>query len=95
MCLDPRLPSVPKGVTFRDYPLRVRLERAKLLLAVGHVSVTELAQIVGLGDLSRCDKVFKRYTDVTPSSFRSLALTCSNEEQRLDKKLLAAVEQVP
>jgi AraC-like DNA-binding protein len=68
---------------------------AKRLLAAGHVSVTELAQIVGLGDVSRFDKVFKRHTGFTPSSYRSLALTWSNKEQRLGKKLLATVEQVP
>jgi two-component system, response regulator YesN len=60
------------GVTFRDYLLRVRLERAKVLLAAGHVSITEVAQNVGFGDLPRFDKVFKRYTGVTPSAYRSL-----------------------
>jgi len=67
------------GVTFRDYLLRVRLERAKVLLADGHVSVTEVAQIVGFGDLPRFDKVFKRYTSVTPSSYRSLVSIRSNK----------------
>jgi YesN/AraC family two-component response regulator len=61
------------GVTFRDYLLRVRLERAKALLATGHVSITEVAQNVGFGDLPRFDKVFKRYTGVTPSVYRSSA----------------------
>lgn len=67
------------GVTFRDYLLRVRLERAKALLAAGHVSITEVAQNVGFGDLPRFDKVFKRFTGVTPSAYRSLA-------HRLSKK---------
>jgi len=61
------------GVTFRDYLLRVRLERAKVLLAAGHVSITEVAQNVGFGDLARFDKVFKRYTGLTPSAYRSSA----------------------
>jgi YesN/AraC family two-component response regulator len=61
------------GVTFRDYLLRVRLERAKALLSASHVSITEVAQNVGFGDLPRFDKVFKRYTGVTPSAYRSLA----------------------
>jgi two-component system response regulator YesN len=67
------------GVTFRDYLLRVRLERAKVLLTTGHVSITEVAQSVGFGDLPRFDKVFKRYTGLTPSAYRSLALSHSNE----------------
>jgi len=67
------------GVTFRDYLLRVRLERAKALLAAGHVSITEVAQNVGFGDLPRFDKVFKRYTGVTPSAYRSSAHSLSNK----------------
>jgi len=68
------------GVTFRDYLLKVRLERAKALLADGHVSVTEVAQNVGFGDLPRFDKVFKRYTGFTPSAYRRSSIpTRSNE----------------
>ena len=59
------------GVTFRDYLLKVRLERAKVLLAAGHLSITQVAQDVGFGDLARFDKVFKRYTGSTPSAYRS------------------------
>ena len=63
------------GMTFRDYLLRVRLERAKALLANGQASITEVAQMVGFGDLPRFDKLFKRYTGLTPSAYRSLALS--------------------
>lgn len=59
------------GVTFRDYLLRVRLERAKLLLSEGRASITEVAYDVGFGDLARFDKVFKRYTGFTPSDYRA------------------------
>jgi two-component system, response regulator YesN len=59
------------GVTFREYLLKVRLERAKALLAAGHVSITEVAYDVGFGDLARFDKVFKRDTGFTPSAYRS------------------------
>jgi two-component system, response regulator YesN len=62
------------GVTFRDYLLKVRLERAKVLLEAGHLSITEVAQDVGFGDLPRFDKMFKRYTGFTPSAYRSSAL---------------------
>ena len=60
------------GVTLREYLLKVRLERAKVLLANRHISVTEVAQSVGFGDLARFDKVFKRYTHLTPSAYRCL-----------------------
>jgi two-component system response regulator YesN len=62
------------GITFRDYLLRIRLERAKTLLAAGQHSITEVAQYVGFGDLSHFDNLFKRYTGLTPSAYRSLAL---------------------
>jgi two-component system response regulator YesN len=59
-------------MTFRDYVLRVRIERAKVLLADRHVSISEVAQNVGFGDLPHFDKVFKRYAGITPSAYRSL-----------------------
>jgi len=67
------------GVTFRDYLLRVRLERAKVLLAADHVSISEVAQNVGFGDLPHFDKVFKRYTGFSPSAYRSMARSHNNK----------------
>ena len=58
------------GVPFRDYLVRLRLEKAKALLGTRGVSITEVAQMVGFGDLPRLDKLFKRYTGVTPSGYR-------------------------
>src|SRR5262249_32039267 len=54
-------------VTFRAYLLRTRLDRAKVLLTRTHDSITEVAHTVGIGDLPRFDKLFKRYTGMTPS----------------------------
>jgi two-component system, response regulator YesN len=59
------------GISFRAYLLRVRIERAKHLLADGRTSIAEVAQAVGFGDLPRFDKLFKRDTGVTPSTYRS------------------------
>jgi len=59
------------GISFRAYLLRVRLERAKHLLAHSRASITEVAQAAGFGDLPRFDKLFKRDTGVTPSTYRS------------------------
>jgi len=60
------------GVTFRDYLLQVRLERAKALLATDDVSISEVADMVGFGDLPRFDKVFKRDTGFSPSAYRTM-----------------------
>ncbi len=59
------------GVTFRQYLLRVRLERAKVLLSTSSVSITEVAQVAGFRDLPRFDKLFRRYTGVPPSVYRA------------------------
>jgi len=61
------------GVTFRGYLLRTRLERAKVLLSRSQDSITEVAHTVGFGDLPRFDKLFKRYTGLTPSAYRAQA----------------------
>ena len=63
------------GITCRDYLMRLRVERAKSLLAAGQLSISEVAQNVGFSDLARFDKIFKRSTGYTPSAYRSAALT--------------------
>jgi len=67
------------GITLRSYLLAVRLERAKELLAARQTSITQVALTVGFSDLPRFDKLFKRYTGLTPSAYRSLALSRSNK----------------
>ena len=62
------------GLPFRAYLLTVRLERGKELLSVGQASITEVAQAVGFSDLPRFDKLFKRYTGLTPSAYRDRAV---------------------
>jgi YesN/AraC family two-component response regulator len=62
------------GMTFRGCLLRTRLERAKVLLSRTDDSITEVAHAVGFGDLPRFDKLFKRYTRLTPSAYRSAAI---------------------
>jgi len=66
------------GVTFRSYLLRTRLERAKVLLARDQGAITGVAQTVGFGDLPRFDKLFKRYTGLTPSAYRAQQLAHGN-----------------
>src|SRR5262245_43006669 len=61
------------GVTVRTYLLRTRLDRAKVLLTRTQDSITEVAHAVGIGDLPRFDKLFKRYTGLTPSAYRMQA----------------------
>jgi two-component system, response regulator YesN len=60
------------GVPFRRYYLQLRVEKAKTLMRSRQYSVTQVAQMVGFGDLPRFDKVFKHLAGTTPSSYRAL-----------------------
>ena len=73
------------GMPFRNYLLRLRLEKAKALLGTTGFSITEVAQMVGFGDLPRFDKLFKRYTGVTPSLYRHRELVNGNKTQIVGK----------
>ena len=73
------------GMPFRDYLLKLRLEKAKALLGTAGFSITEVAQMVGFGDLPRFDKLFKRYTGVTPSVYRHREVVKANKPQKVRK----------
>ena len=73
------------GLPFRDYLLRLRIEKAKALLGTAGFSITEVAQMVGFGDLPRFDKLFKRYTGVTPSVYRHREFVKGNKGQEVSK----------
>ncbi len=62
--------TIVQGVSFREYLVQVRLTKARELLATRRHSITEIAQMVGFGDLPRFDKVFKRATGTAPSTYR-------------------------
>lgn len=58
------------GVTFRDYVMTCRVEKACELLRGATNSITEIAQDVGFGDLPRLDKVFRRRLGMSPREYR-------------------------
>jgi AraC-like DNA-binding protein len=59
------------GVTFRDFVVRVRIQRAAELMKDSSVSVTEAAFVVGFNDLSYFARMFRRQLGVSPSHYRS------------------------
>jgi AraC-like DNA-binding protein/ActR/RegA family two-component response regulator len=59
------------GFTFRDFVVRVRIERAAELMKDSSVSVTEAAFVVGFNDLSYFARMFRRQLGVSPSHYRS------------------------
>jgi AraC family transcriptional regulator len=58
------------GMPPHRYHTCQRLERAKILLSSGTMSITEIALNVGFGDTSAFTSAFRRYVGVTPSTFR-------------------------
>lgn len=67
------------GTTFNSYLGNLRVERSKLLLLSGDLSVGDVCSAVGFEDQSYFIKVFRRYTGVTPGKFRK-------QQGRLDSK---------
>jgi AraC-like DNA-binding protein/CheY-like chemotaxis protein len=64
---------------YRRFLVACRIARARELLGGRDHSITEIAQIVGFGDLPRFDKVFKAVVGVSPSSYRQQRTTERNK----------------
>lgn len=58
-------------VTFTDYVSRLRIERAKTLLADAFVRVSEVAYATGFGSISQFNSVFRKHVGKTPTQYRS------------------------
>lgn len=56
------------GVTFRDYINTIRLNQAEVMLRLGKLNVTEVAQKCGFSDVFYFSRLFKKQKGVPPSS---------------------------
>jgi AraC family transcriptional regulator len=65
--------KVATGLPPHEHVLGRRVERAKLLLQGGDLSLAEVAADVGFSDQSVFTHHFKRLVGVTPGQFRRLA----------------------
>ncbi|MGO4370757.1 helix-turn-helix transcriptional regulator, partial [Paenibacillus sp. MCAF20] len=59
------------AMTFNDYLLQIRMEKAKELLIQSDLKVYEIAETVGYNELDWFYKRFKAYTGVSTSEYRS------------------------
>ena len=59
-----------QGVSFSQYLLRLRVERAAALLGEPRRSVSEVAYSVGFNDLSYFARVFRRFIGMPASTYR-------------------------
>lgn len=58
------------GLTFTDYLARVRIEKAKALLLDRNRRVSEVAYDVGFQSLTHFNRVFRKITGESPTSYR-------------------------
>jgi AraC-like DNA-binding protein len=63
------------GETPRGYLTRRRLERAKELLRVANLSVTEICFVVGFESLGSFSSLFRRIVGQTPSDYRRASVS--------------------
>ncbi|MEO8658745.1 MAG: AraC family transcriptional regulator [Bryobacteraceae bacterium] len=61
------------GVTPHQFRIQSRLDQAKLLLAKGHHSVTEVCMEVGMSSLGSFSDLFWRRVGTTPSAYQRSA----------------------
>lgn len=58
--------------TFKQILVELRIEKAKSILKKNpHCRITEVSLDAGFGDLSHFEKMFKRYTQVTPREYKN------------------------
>lgn len=58
------------GMTPNDYLLRIRVDRARELMADAERSITEVAFATGFNSSQYFSTVFRRYTGLTPGAYR-------------------------
>jgi YesN/AraC family two-component response regulator len=57
--------------SFKQILSELRIERAKQRISESpYARITDIFQEVGFGDLSHFEKIFKRYTGVTPREYK-------------------------
>lgn len=58
------------GLTVMEYVSRLRVEKAKTMLADASIQVAEVAYATGFGSISQFNTVFRRYVEQSPTQYR-------------------------
>ena len=58
------------GCTMMDYLMRLRMEKARMLLEQTDIPVIDICSYVGVNSRQYFSTLFKRYTGVTPKAYR-------------------------
>ncbi|MBR3847992.1 MAG: helix-turn-helix transcriptional regulator [Oscillospiraceae bacterium] len=62
------------GYSIMDYYTHLKIERAKILIKSGEMSVSEIAELLGYSSIHYFSRVFKKKTGLSPTEYKS-ALT--------------------
>lgn len=68
------------GITFSNYMLSYRIEKAKNVLEYTEFPISEIAASVGFSDFSYFSKVFKELCGVSPSRYRKIHTSFKREK---------------
>lgn len=75
------------GITPHQFRIQLRIDRAKLLLASGQMSVTETCMEVGMSSLGSFSDLFQRRVGDAPSAFQRRARTLVPVPGQLPRRL--------
>lgn len=67
------------GISFQDYLLQKRMEKAKLLLLTTELKNHEIAEQIGFEDVNYFITKFKKYYQITPKQYREAVLKNENK----------------
>lgn len=67
------------GISFQNYICMYRIEKAKVLLKTTEISISEIALLTGFNSFSYFGKMFKEYSNMTPSQYKK-----STETKNID-----------
>ncbi|REK75150.1 AraC family transcriptional regulator [Paenibacillus paeoniae] len=70
------------GASIIDYLIRIRMNRAEVLLQQTDLSLQEIAASVGYADVSYFIRMFKKQTGVTPKQFKDKSLEAARSSHR-------------
>jgi AraC-like DNA-binding protein len=76
------------GETPHQYRLRAQVERAKHLLIVTSLSVTDVCMAVGFSSLGSFSSLFSRLVGISPSKFRRRHEAATAPQQQLPSSLI-------
>jgi YesN/AraC family two-component response regulator len=68
-----------KGCTINEYLMQFRMEKAKTLLANTDIQISDISDYVGINSRQYFAFVFKKYTGLSPSSYRRSMVQSSSK----------------